>query len=192
MRKTKDSIISFEPIEKDMPKPSKFWSVLYEWLDSLIFALLAIFLVFTFIFRIVGVKGDSMNPTLKSGDWLTVKSINTQIERGDIVIITQPNALNEPLVKRVIAVGGDTVDINFADGTVTINGTVLYEPYIAEATQRQFDVAFPLTVPEGCYFVMGDNRNNSIDSRSNVVGFIEYGYILGNAEFRLFPFGSVS
>lgn len=191
MRKTKDTIISFESIlEGNEQKTSKFWPVIYEWLDSLVVALLAIFILFAFMFRIVGVKGDSMNPTLSNGDWLAVQAIRTEIKRGDIVIITQPNSLNEPLVKRVIAVGGDKIDINFADGTVTINGTVLVEPYIAEVTARQFDVAFPVTVPQGCYFVMGDNRNDSIDSRSNIVGFIQYGYILGKADFRLFPFGS--
>ena len=190
MRRTKDTIVAFEPVERDdEPKVSRFWKIIYEWADSLIVAIIAVFLVFAFIFRLAAVEGGSMNPTLKDGDWLAVKSISTNIKRGDIVIITQPNALNEPLVKRVIAVGGDKVDINFSEGSVTINGEVIYEPFIAEPTQRQFDIAFPITVPEGCYFVMGDNRNNSIDSRSNIVGFIKYGYILGTAEARLYPFG---
>ena len=191
VRKTKDTVIRFEPEVNDAPRKVKgIWRVLYEWLDSLLLAVVVVFLVFAFVFRIVAVKGDSMNPTLKDGDWLAVKSINSTIRRGDIIIITQPNQLNEPLVKRVIAVGGDTIDINFSEGTVSINGEILREPYIAEATQRQFDIAFPVTVPEGCYFVMGDNRNNSIDSRSNVVGFIGYGYVLGTAEARLYPVGN--
>ena len=182
MRRTKDTIVAFEPVERDdEPRVSRFWKIVYEWADSLIVAIIAVFLVFAFIFRLAAVEGGSMNPTLKDGDWLAVKSISTNIKRGDIVIITQPNALNEPLVKRVVAVGGDTVDINFSEGIVKINGE--------EPTQRQFDIAFPVTVPEGCYFVMGDNRNNSIDSRSNIVGFIKYGYILGTAEARLYPFG---
>jgi len=190
MRRTKDTIVAFEPVEReDEPRVSLFWRVIYEWSDSLVFAIIAVFLVFAFVFRIASVEGGSMNPTLKDGDWLAVKAINTHIRRGDIVIITQPNALNEPLVKRVIAVGGDTVDINFTEGSVKINGEVIHEPFIAEPTQRQFDIAFPITVPEGCYFVMGDNRNNSIDSRSNIVGFIKYGYILGTAEARFYPLG---
>lgn len=190
MRRTKDTIVAFEPVERDDDqKVSRFWKIVYEWADSLIVAIIAVFLVFAFIFRLAAVEGGSMNPTLKDGDWLAVKSVSTNIKRGDIVIITQPNALNEPLVKRVIAVGGDTVDINFSEGIVKINGEVIHEPFIAEPTQRQFDIAFPVTVPEGCYFVMGDNRNNSIDSRSNIVGFIKYGYILGTAEARLYPFG---
>jgi signal peptidase I len=190
MRRTKDTIVSFEPIGKeDEVRVRKIWKVIYEWSDSLVFAIIAVFLVFAFIFRIASVEGASMNPTLKDGDWLAVKSISTEIKRGDIVIITQPNALNEPLVKRVIAVGGDTIDINFTEGIVKINGEVIHEPFIAEPTQRQFDIAFPITVPQGYYFVMGDNRNNSIDSRSNIVGFISYGYILGTAEARLYPLG---
>lgn len=193
VRRIKDTVISFEPIlENKEVKVSKVWKFIYDWLDSLVFALLAIMIVFTFLFRVVGVVGSSMNPTLNDGDWLAVKAITTSVKQGDIVIITQPNALNEPLVKRVIAVAGDKVDINFVDHTVKINGTIISEPYIAEETERQFDVAFPLTVPEGCVFVMGDNRNNSIDSRSNIVGFIHEGYILGTAEFGLFPFGNLN
>lgn len=190
MRRTKDTIVSFESVsDEDIVKVSRFWKVIYEWSDSLILAIIFVFLVFAFVFRIAAVEGNSMQPTLKDGNWLAVKSISTNIKRGDIVIITQPNALNEPLVKRVIAVGGDTVDINFSEGIVTINGEVIHEPFIAEPTQRQFDIAFPITVPDNCYFVMGDNRNNSIDSRSNIVGFIKYGYILGTAEARLYPLG---
>ncbi len=131
-----------------------------------------------------------MVPTLQNGDWLAVRAVNTAIDRGDIVVITQPNSLNEPLIKRVIAVGGDELDIDFAAGTVYVNGEALDEPYIAEATRRQFDVAFPLTVPEGFLFVMGDNRNNSLDSRSSTIGFIDERYVLGVAEFRFFPFGN--
>ena len=190
LRRTKDTIVSFEQEnEENKVRVSGFWRIVYEWADSLIVAIIAVFLVFAFLFRLAAVEGASMNPTLKDGNWLAVKAITTEIKRGDIVIITQPNALNEPLVKRVIAVGGDKVDINFSEGTVSINDEVIYEPYIAETTQRQFDIAFPITVPEGCYFVMGDNRNNSIDSRSNIVGFIKYGYILGKAEAKLYPFG---
>lgn len=168
---------------------AKGWKYIYEWLDSIVFALIAIFILFTFFFRIVGVSGSSMNPTLQSKDWLAVSGITTEVQRGDIVVITQPNKLNEPLIKRVIAVGGDTVDINFADGTVSINGISIDEPYIAEQTHRSFDIAFPIVVPEGHIFVMGDNRNESLDSRSSIVGFIDQRFVLGKAEFRFYPFG---
>lgn len=131
-----------------------------------------------------------MNPTLKNGDWLAVQSVNTTVERGDIVIITQPNALGKPLVKRVIAKGGDEIDIDFFDHKVTVNGEVLDEPYIAEPTSLMGNMVYPLTVPEGTVFVMGDNRNDSTDSREKYIGFIDEDYILGVAKFRLLPFNN--
>ena len=136
MRKTEQFEIPYIDFEIAASKPSKTWKFIYEWLDSLIFAFITILIVFTFCFRIVGVSGESMVPTLQNGDWLAVRAINTSIDRGDIVVITQPNSLHEPLIKRVIAVGGDTVDIDFVEGTVTVNGEVLSEPYINEATHR--------------------------------------------------------
>ncbi len=189
MRKSEQFTVSYSELVLAGKRTQKSWKFIYDWLDSLIFAFLTILIIFTFFFRIVGVSGPSMLPTLQSGNWLAIRAINTEIDRGDIVVITQPNALNEPLIKRVIAVGGDTVDIDFLNGTVTVNGAVLDEPYIYEPTHRSSNVAFPLTVPEGCVFVMGDNRNDSLDSRSQVIGFIDTRYILGVAEFRLYPFG---
>ena len=189
LRKTEDIKVYFDEIENAYSAGSKSWKFIYSWLDSLILALVVIFVVFTALFRVVGVNGKSMVPTLHNGDWLAVSAINLHYNRGDIVVITQPNKLNEPLIKRVIAVAGDTVDINFADGTVKVNDKIIDEPYIAEPTNRMFDVAFPVTVPEGCVFVMGDNRNDSLDSRSTVVGFIDTRYLLGKAGLRFYPLG---
>ncbi len=189
MRKSEQFIIPYTELTAVSVSSSKTWKFAYDWLDSLIFAFLTILFIFTFLFRIVGVSGTSMVPTLQNGNWLAVRAINTEIERGDVVVITQPNALNEPLIKRVIAVGGDEVNIDFVQGIVRINGKIVDEPYIAEPTHKMFDISFPVTVPEGCVFVMGDNRNNSLDSRSSTVGFIDTRYILGVAEFRFYPFG---
>lgn len=192
MRKSEQFIVPFTDVDTEETAAPKQWYFVYEWLDSLVYAFLTILLIFTFCFRIVGVSGESMLPTLQDGNWLAVRAINTKIERGDIVVITQPNALNEPLIKRVIAVGGDKVDIDFVEGKVSINGESINEPYIYEPTHRMSNVAFPVTVPEGCVFVMGDNRNNSMDSRSKTVGFIDTRYILGVAQFRFYPFGEWS
>lgn len=189
MRKKEDVRVYFDEIELCYSPSSKPWKFIYGWLDSLIYALIAIFIIFSFLFRVVGVSGESMLPTLNDGDWLAVKAVNTSYERGDIVVITQPNSLNEPLIKRIIGVAGDTIDIDFADGVVKVNGETIEETYIAEPTERMFDVAFPITVPEGCVFVMGDNRNHSVDSRSTVVGFVDTRYLLGTAEFRILPLG---
>lgn len=165
------------------------WDIVYEWIDSFVFSIILILLVFVFCFRVVGVDGESMMPTLNHGDWLTVKAINTEINRGDIVIITQPNDRNEPLVKRVIAVGGDTLDINFVTGQVEVNGEVIDEPYIMEETRNKGDFDKPIKIPEGYVFVMGDNRNNSLDSRFDSIGIIDERYILGVANARMFPLG---
>lgn len=189
LRKVEQFEVDYRELRRTSSASVKRIKASFDWLDSIIYALLAIFILFTFLFRLVGVSGQSMEPTLHNGDWLAVRAVNTKINRGDIVVVTQPNRLNEPIIKRVIAVAGDTVDINFFTGEVTVNGVVTDEPYIAEKTVRSFDTSFPLTVPQNCVFVMGDNRNHSLDSRSSVIGFIDTRYILGVAEFRLIPVG---
>ncbi len=189
MRKVEQFEVDYRELRRTSSASVKRIKASFDWLDSVIYALLAIFILFTFLFRLVGVSGQSMEPTLHNGDWLAIRAVNTRINRGDIVVVTQPNRLNEPIIKRVIAVAGDTVDIDFFTGEVTVNGVVTDEPYIAEKTVRSFDTSFPLTVPQNCVFVMGDNRNHSLDSRSSVIGFIDTRYILGVAEFRLIPVG---
>ncbi len=165
------------------------WEIIYEWMDSFVFSIILILLVFVFCFRVVGVDGESMMPTLNDGDWLTVRAINTEINRGDIVVVTQPNSLNEPLIKRVIAVGGDTLKIDFHTGEVEVNGEVIDEPYIMAPTQNPGDFDKPIKIPEGYVFVMGDNRNHSLDSRFDSIGIIDERYIFGVANARMFPFG---
>ena len=164
-------------------------SELFEWLETIAIALVAVVLLFTFVFRIVGVDGDSMMDTLYDGDRLIVSHLFYKPKAGDIVIITQPNAVNKPLVKRIVALGGQTVDIDIERGLVYVDGEVIDEPYIKEPTVRipNPPIQFPYTVPEGKVFVMGDNRNNSLDSRSTAVGPIDERYILGKAVFRIFP-----
>ncbi|NLP48304.1 MAG: signal peptidase I [Clostridiales bacterium] len=166
----------------------KFYTILYDWADSVVGAILLIFIIFAFFFRVVGVSGTSMVPTLSDGDWVAVSSINGHARRGDIVVVTQPNDVHEPLIKRVIAIGGDRLDIDLEKNTVSINGHQLKEPYIKEPINKSFGVDLPLTVPEGYVFVMGDNRNNSKDSRSPGVGMIDERYILGRTLFRFYPF----
>ena len=172
---------------KKEPQKNGFVGLIYDVVSIFGTALIIIAFIFTFIVRIVGVDGDSMNNTLFDGDWLLVSAINTNIEQGDIVISTQPNAFNEPIVKRVIAKGGQTVDIDFSTGSVYVDGDKLDEPYIAEQTRTPEGVTFPIVVPDGKLFLMGDNRNNSTDSRSPMVGCIDEHYILGVAKCRVTP-----
>ena len=127
----------------------------FEWYEALISAALVLVLVFSFFFRIIQVDGASMVPTLQNGDKLIVWGAGYEPQRGDVVIVDSYTAYGKPLVKRVIAKGGDTISIDYASGTVTVNGEVLDEDYIAEPTYLGYDVEFPYTVPEGTVFVMG-------------------------------------
>lgn len=162
-------------------------SFLYETVSVFVTALVIIAVMFTFFFRFVGVDGRSMVPTLNHNDWLIVSAVNSDIEQGDIVISTQPNAFNEPIVKRVIAKGGQTVDIDFGAGKVYVDGVELDEPYIAEPTHAMEGNTFPMVVPEGKLFLMGDNRNDSTDSRSPMIGCVDERYILGVVKCRMMP-----
>lgn len=164
------------------------WLRIFDLCSSIATAIIIIFVVFTFICRPTSVVGTSMVPTLQNGDWL-ITMPKSEYVYGDIVVVTQPNIHNEPLIKRVIATEGQTIDINFTSGQVFVNGKELKETYVNDLTKTSSDVTFPLTVPEGKVFVMGDNRNHSSDSRTSGVGFIDTRYILGKAEFRILPFG---
>ncbi len=172
--------------EEQEPKEKKS-SFLYDTISVFVTALVIIAVMFTFFVRFVGVDGRSMVPTLNHNDWLIVSVINRDIKAGDIVISTQPNEFNEPIVKRVIAKGGQTVDIDFNKGIVYVDGVALDEPYIAEPTHTMEGNTFPMIVPEGKVFLMGDNRNDSTDSRSPMVGCVDERYILGVVKCRLFP-----
>ena len=152
-------------------------------------SIITIMIIFTFIFRIVGVVGPSMQQTLHGGDWLFVSAFITSPDRGDIVIITQPNAFDdEPIVKRVIAVGGDKIDIDFETGSVYVNDKLLNETYLnTPTTTDEYAWTYPMVIPEGQVFVMGDNREHSTDSRSDMVGLIDERYILGQVRVRFSP-----
>lgn len=164
-------------------------SSLFEWTRALVGAVLGVVLFFVFVAQVITVQGPSMQNTLFAGDKvLVLKAALCDIAAGDIVMVHQYNAqLNETIIKRVIATGGQTVDIDFNTGTVYVDGTALEEDYIAERTYSAEGLEFPVTLGEGEIFVMGDNRNHSTDSRSSMLGVIDQRYVVGKAVFLLFP-----
>jgi len=161
---------------------------LFDWLQCIVFALLLVLGIFTFAGKPMEVNQVSMNPTLYEGDRLIVSNLMYSPKNGDIVVFSkQTYEAGTPLVKRIVAMDGQTVDIDIESGTVTVDGIVLDEPYIAEATKTVYDVAFPLEVPEGKVFVMGDNRNRSKDSRYKAVGLVDTQEILGKVVAVILP-----
>ncbi len=159
----------------------------FDTVSSLIVGLVTVAVIFLVLFRTVVVNGTSMCNTLQSGDRLILISRFYTLERGDIVVINREN--DEPLIKRVIALAGDVVDIDPVTLQVSVNGTVLSEPYtISGITKRNFFQG-PYQVPKNKIFVLGDNRPDSLDSR--ILGPLSVDDVLGEAVFRLFPFSAV-
>ena len=162
---------------------------MYEWVQALVCSVLAVVLVFTFGARLIGVDGHSMVPTLQDGDRLLV--LNSMLcggyEPGNIVVLRKESFLPTPIVKRVIAAEGQVVDIDFTTGKVYVDGEQLQEDYVNELTYRAEGTEFPLTVPEGCVFLMGDNRNDSRDSRDPLLGAVDTRNLIGRAVFLLVP-----
>ena len=168
----------------------------YAVLHDFVYILAVITLVFVFVIRLEGVSGPSMTPTLLDGEYMALLSnfISRDYEQGDIVVATVPTFDDaRPIVKRVIATAGQTVDIDFSNGEVRVDGVLLEEPYINEPTLTDFDsgLDYPVTVPEGCVFLMGDNRNHSADSRYAPIGCVDTDYILGKVILRIFPFSRI-
>ena len=149
-----------------------------------------VILIFSLLFRVIVVSGPSMNNTLVDGDWLLLLGnvLYSEPKKGDIIVASKDSFDNgAPIIKRVIATAGETVDIDFEAGIVYVNGLALEEPYTLTPTNLREGVSFPLTVDEGCIFVMGDNRNISKDSRSNDIGLIDCREVLGKAMILIFP-----
>lgn len=162
-------------------------SEIYEWLQCLVTALLICVLVFAFFVRIIDIIGSSMVPSFHDGDSVIISNLFFEPQQGDIVVLRKLAFQEEPIIKRVIAVEGQTVDIDFSSGIVSVDNIPLTEPYTAEPTFTPIDFDGKITVPENHVFVMGDNRNGSTDSRYSVIGCVDRRYIMGKVLLRLLP-----
>lgn len=189
--------------EEKQEEPRRPGAELYEWLQLFLGCVVAAVVLFNCVARLSRVDGESMNNTLQDGEIMLIWSLGYTPEQGDIVVLNKTPVLlhhwTEPraIVKRVIATGGQTVDIDYSTGTVYVDGQPLDEPYIPEEMYLPFGPEMQGThweIPEGSIFVMGDNRNNSTDSRDVQLGPIDADYILGKAVLALWPisrFGAV-
>lgn len=200
----------FEVVPAEGEKPEKKKPTLKEelmdWLDIACFAIITVVVIFSFFFRVATISGDSMLNTLIGtnpktgavGDKVIITNLGYEPKNGDIVVISRniensaeaQESSNEPIIKRVIAVGGQTVFIDFEKATVYVDGVALKEDYISSPTDDKWDVQFPLYVPEGYIFVLGDNRGESLDSRHSQIGengLVDTRYVLGHAIYRIFP-----
>ncbi len=171
-------------------KPDRYASVreLYDWIYCLLFALIVCVILFAFVFHVIDVVGSSMVPTLHNGDKMLVSGLFYKPKAGDVVVFKKKEYdPNKALVKRVIATEGQEINMDFANGIVYIDGEAIAEPYINELTYNKLDFIGPKTVPEGCVFVMGDNRNASVDSRKSEIGMLDTRLILGRAYAVIYP-----
>lgn len=183
-----------------------FAAELMDWFDTVVGSVLAIIVIFTFFTRLSAVDGSSMLPTLHDGERMLVTDFFYTPQHNDVVVLWAENLYNEntgsmgeAIVKRIIGLPGDTVEVNFREGVVYRNGEalpleikddILYEDghAINDVTLSRIDMNGPVTVPEGCIFVMGDNRNGSSDSRDNRIGLVDMHNIVGRVYLRIFPF----
>ncbi|MEA5151447.1 MAG: signal peptidase I [Oscillospiraceae bacterium] len=188
MRKTKTTVP-----DGDAPAQALTGSrEIYDWIQCLITALIICVVTFVFFIRIIDVSGTSMNPTLNNADKMLVSDAFFKPKAGDIVVFKKDEYdPDKALVKRVIATEGQEINIDFDKGIVYVDGASIEEDYISELTTNKLDFIGPQTVPEGCVFVMGDNRNMSTDSRKTEIGMVDERLIIGKVYMVIFPLGDL-
>lgn len=193
-----ETILPTEQQGPEEPQEEKVSSKmdLYYWVQALVMVLVGLILACTFLGRVITVDGSSMVPTLHDGDLLLLQSLGYTPRQGDVVVLRKPGFPSPPretapIVKRVIAVGGQHVRVDYTEGKVYVDGVALDEPYINEYMVASTDpdmTVLDVTVPEGSIYVMGDNRNKSSDSRHKDLGTVDNRYVLGRALCVMFPF----
>ncbi len=168
-------------------KKSDGTASVYEWVHSLVFAVAIVVILLTFFVRLVDVSGTSMLQTLQNRDKVIVSNMFYKPKQGDIVVVSKGAQYSEPIIKRVIATEGQSLDIDFKNESVIVDGVELKEDYIQGHTHKE-DGEIPKVIPKGKVFVLGDNRGVSMDSRSKAIGLIDVKDIIGKAEVVVFPF----
>ena len=161
---------------------------IYDLVETICLSALTVTFVMVFLFRVVSVEGESMTNTLQNNDRLIITTLYSDLQRGDVVVTDNSNGTGKLLIKRVVAVAGDTIRIDYTSGQVYLNGSVLSEEYIREPMNVSNREPLEVTGPRGQVFLMGDNRNNSEDSRFADVGFVPYSLIKGKAMLVFWPF----
>ena len=176
---------------------------IFEWLDAIVISVIAVILLFTFVFRTVGIKGESMENTLFENDHVVISNLFYSPKQGDIVVISRnysnlngdTNTDDSPIIKRVIAVAGQDVTIDPTTGRVMVDNMLISENYVKPGSITTWGDGSTetktITVEEGKIFVMGDNREESLDSRYSQIGQVDIRYVLGRAIFRVYPFSSI-
>jgi len=195
-----------DSVSKSRKKRAWLITDVYEWAESIITAVIAIVFIFTFIVRVTSVDGESMLPTLHNNDRMLVTNLFYTPSRNDIVVLYAAGLYNsengefgKTIIKRVIGLPGDVIELDAENGGVSVNGArlevtdeggLLREDghLINDLTYDRYDIHSAVTVPDGCLFVMGDNRGNSMDSRWHSVGMVNLNYVVGRAFFKVTPF----
>ncbi len=211
-----DEYIDNIPVNDNSGSPLKnvnyVMKEIYDWVECVLVALVSVVVILTFIARVTVVDGSSMLPTLVDRELLVISHLFDVYDYNDIIVLQAKDYINEeyesgkPIVKRIIGLPGDSIEIDFENGRVYRNGNLLEQEitdgylmedghYINAKTYLRRDMVGTVIVPENSYFVMGDNRNDSIDSRDNVIGFVDRHYIVGKVICRFMPiskFGPVN
>lgn len=158
--------------------PSAAGRKAWQYVRDIVITAVITYLLLHVFFNIVIVEGPSMLPTIQDGSIIFVQCSFYHLSHGDIVVC-KPENYGRRIVKRVIGMPGDVVDINFNTGDISINGTILHEPYIREMTHKDLGSQFPMTIEAGRLFLLGDNRNESLDSRSPIIGQVRTEDVIG-------------
>lgn len=166
----------------------KVTDYMFDFTRTIVFVFAIMSVMFTFVIRDANVVGNSMLDTLHSDDKILITNFMYEPKCGDIVAINAENQIEKRIIKRVIAVGGQTLVVDYAKNAVYVDGIKIDEPYVSSLTREPSNpLQIPYVVPDGYIFVMGDNRIISLDSRDKSIGLVSVDDVIGKAQFIVFP-----